>query len=303
MNLNTFHLLRLCALNSFPIPKDGMVFVGLRGMLPKDPNNQKLDTSHEVELAEVTYETPRCTLIQWLPLEGRFATYPGSTVPNIRAIRGAVPRNGVGTNQLMTGLYGDYRKGTHKAGSPTAHAAFRQSALHPIQRSGDDLDYDSDDRIEWVNPGDNIHAGWCFMDTIHASAGCQVIVGYPRCQKRGDAPAQGPWATFQERAYALPQASFPYYLLDGRNAARLINQGSKGMVRLRYGSQGPLVKELQEALKERDFYEGALDGLLQARTHRAVVDCQRVVFGKGGIDGVVGPATANALGLDWPEDT
>lgn len=302
MKLSTLHLLRLVALNSFPLPKDPMVFVGLRGMLPKDPNNQALSDSHEVELAEVTYQTPRCTLLQWLPLEGKFATYPGSTVPNIRAIRGAVPKNGVGTNQLMTGFYVDYRKGTHKAGTPNAHQAFRQSAARPIQRTADDLDYQSDDRIEWVNPGDNIHAGWCGLDTMHASAGCQVLVGYPKCEKRGNAPASGPWAVFQERAYALSQDRFPYILLDGGYVARLVEKGSQGLVRLRYGSLGTLVKELQVALKARGFYEGALDGLLQARTHRAVIEFQRATFGESGVDGVVGPNTAKALGLNWPND-
>jgi hypothetical protein len=62
----------------------------------------------------------------------------------------------------MTGYYSDYRRGKHKAGSETGHDAFRQVEGRPIRRTADDFDYDNDDRVEFSNPFDNLHAAWAW---------------------------------------------------------------------------------------------------------------------------------------------
>ncbi|MCZ7615967.1 MAG: hypothetical protein M5T52_21045 [Ignavibacteriaceae bacterium] len=121
-------------------------------------------------------------------------------IPHRDYVSKSVIKSGQGANQLMTGYYSDYRKGVHKAGSPTGHDAFRQVSSHPIQRTSDDIDFDNDDRVEYENPNDNIHSGWCMgiNSTNYASAGCQVLVGYPQCQKRGSQTATGAWKIFKK---------------------------------------------------------------------------------------------------------
>jgi hypothetical protein len=297
------HLRRLCQINCFPVEDDGMYFFGLRGCLPLDTDGTGFEATHEVLVYDVDYTHPRCTLGQWLPGEGSIALFPGSTVPHIKYVKLSKERNGDGANQLMTGFYADYRKGVHKAGSNTAHKAFRQTEAHPIRRTADDFDFDNDDRVEFMNPYDNIHAGWS-MGVNHdeyASAGCQVLVGYPACAQRGDEPDVGPWKVFKSNAYARSQDRFPYVLLNGMDAQRLgADLSRKVAARLRFGSEGDLVSLVQRALKNAGFYEGDDDGQFQDRTLRAVLAFQTSKFGPNADDGVVGPMTASALNLVWP---
>lgn len=297
-------LRRICEVNSFPIRTNEMIFFGLRGALPVDVEDCEFGTEQKVVLGDINYINPRCTLGQWLPKEKEFALFSGSTVPHRDYVSKSVSKGGAGANQLMTGYYKDYRKGVHKAGSPTGHDAFRQVSSHPIQRTTDDLDFDNDDRVEYENPNDNIHAGWCMgiNSTQYASAGCQVLVGYPQCQKRGNQPATGPWKVFKKNAYDISQKSFGYILLDGREAFRIASAGStKVSARLRFGSQGNLVKKLQKALQTKSFYEGNIDGDFGERTLRAVLKFQTASFGPNADDGIVGPQTAAALKISWPD--
>jgi hypothetical protein len=250
------------------------------------------------------YIHPRCTLGQWLPADGEIALFPGSTVPHRKYIKTSLQREGRGTNQLMTGLYHDYRRGTHRMGSPTGHQAFRQTKGHPIRRTADDFDFDSDDRVEFTNPYDNIHAAWS-MGVNHndyASAGCQVVVGYPECSRRSNRPDAGPWKVFKENGYTGQQERFPYLLLNGLDAKRVALSGSaKISARLRFGSMGDLVEEVQTVLHDKGYYEGQIDGDFGSRTLRALLDYQTATFGPSADDGIVGPITASALGISWPQ--
>jgi len=297
------NLRKLCEVNSFITSSNEMVFFGLRGMLPVNLEDHTFRVEQILELADINYINPRCTLGQWFPKDKKFAIFPGSTVPHQSYVSSSVLTNGEGSNQLMTGYYSDYRKGVHKAGSLTAHEAFRQVSSHPIRRTSDDLDFDNDDRVEYENPSDNIHSGWCMgvNASKYASAGCQVLVGYPQCKSRGQQPATGPWKVFKKNAYDLPQKSFGYILLDGREAFRVVSAGMlKISTRLRFGSQGDLVSKLQKALKNKGFYEGNIDGDFGNRTLRAVLQFQTASFGPNADDGIVGPQTASALKLSWP---
>lgn len=297
------HLRRLCQINSFPIPDKEIIFFGLRGCLPLNVDNLEFSTNHSVMYIDPDYLHPRCTLGQWLPKEKKIAVFPGSTVPHIRYVKISIENNGKGANQLMTGYYKDYRKGMHKVNSPSGHQAFRQTAAHPIRRTADDFDFDNDDRVEFVNPYDNIHAAWS-MGTNHdyyASAGCQVVVGYPQCKKLDDAPDVGPWKVFKTNAYNLEQESYPYVLFSGYDVLRVADSTYKWKARLRYGSKGELVRTVQEVLKDRQFYEGGIDGDFGERTCRAVMEFQEAQFGPNADDGIVGPMTASELGIAWPE--
>ncbi|WP_353095544.1 spore cortex-lytic enzyme [Tissierella praeacuta] len=64
---------------------------------------------------------------------------------------------------------------------------------------------------------------------------------------------------------------------------------------LYWGAQGQDVRTVQDKLLRWRYYDGAVDGIYGARTYRAV----RKFQAKNGlkVDGVVGPSTANALGM------
>lgn len=295
-------LRKLCTVNSFSFPQSGIVFFGLRGCLPVDTDNDDLAKSHQLSVIGFDHIHPRCTIGQWLPDKGTFAVFAGSTVPYLREIERSKDKGGQGANMLMTGFYTDYRKGRHMSSRPTGHEAFRQTNVHPIRRTADDLDYDEDDRVEHVNPSDNIHAAWCtgVDGDYFASAGCQVIVGYPRCEKRGDRDHTGAWKVFHDNAYDRDsQDRFAYILLSGFDAQKITSTTRGLKPRLRFGSSGPLVTTVQKALKEHNFYEGNLDEDFGTRTNRAVMEFQEHEFGSGSDDGVVGPMTAQALGIAW----
>ncbi len=296
------HLKRLCQINHFHVPSDGIIFFGLRGCIPINDDDHEFRNEHQVEVAETDYRHPRCIIGQWKPNQG-IALFIGSTIPHIKYVKKAFENYGKGANQLMPGFYKDYRKGVHKRGTLTAHAAFRQDSRLPIIRTADDLDYDEEDRVEFMRPYDNLHAAWCMGPNhpCYGSAGCQVVVGYPKCEKRGNRPDSGPWKVFKNNAYDISQTSFSYILLNGRDAKRVALSNSQKMsARLRFGSKGELVKELQRLLKD-EYYEGYIDGDFGTRTLFAVLDYQTAAFGADADDGIVGPITASALQMNWPD--
>lgn len=294
-------LLKLWESNGFNVPTDRWVFFGLRGCLPSNEYDHQFSHEHPLDLTEPDYFHPRCTLGQWAPGKG-FALFPGSTVPHQKYVKRAKLKGGAGANQLLTGCYKDYRKGRHLARKPTGHEAFRQDNKLPVRRSDDDLDYELDDRVEYATPYDNLHAAYTqSVDTTNfASAGCQVVVGYPCCERLGNAPDTGAWKVFKDNAYAISQKSFHYVLLTGRDAKRVATTNS-APPRMRFGSTGPLVETLQQALKKKDCYEGDIDDDFGIRTLRGVLDFQTAHFGPQSDDGIVGPTTASALGIDWPQ--
>lgn len=249
---------------------------------------------------DVNYVNPRCTILQWRFADNRLAAFPASTVPHISLIKSAKAKNGMGTNCLITGYYEDYRKGFHKNGSPSGHEAFRQNAVQAIRRTADDLDYDADDRVEYDNPQDNIHCGWFdgLASDSFSSAGCQVVMGFPKCSKPGREKNIGPWRIFHDNAYSITQSSFPYLLFNGIELFNISTGTFATKAKLRFGSSGNLVKQLQSLLKDKLFYEGDIDGDFGPRTMRAVVAFQKTAFGNLGADGIVGSVMAEELGLD-----
>ena len=78
------HLLKLCEVNSFPTPAEGMIFFGVRGCLPVDVFNHDFLTQQSLNVTPVDYTSPRCTLGQWLPADQTLAVFPGSTSPHNR---------------------------------------------------------------------------------------------------------------------------------------------------------------------------------------------------------------------------
>lgn len=89
-------------------------------------------------------------------------------------------------------------------------------------------------------------------------------------------------------------------LVSAKNAARIPQESgytqALTVATLRQGSRGETVKEMQRRLKKWGYYTGAVDGVFGAATKKAVVAFQK----KNGLtaDGVVGPATYRALGIN-----
>ena len=297
-------LRRLFEANAFPVPDDELVLFGLRGALPEGETGD-LGPGHHVALAEPDYVHPRCTVGVWKPGAGEVALFAGTTVPHRTYVTAARKRNGRGANELLPGRYPGYTKGVHRAGSPTAHRALRQTKAQGHRRTVDDVDFDADDRVEVANPYDNFHAMWS-MGPDHAyfaSAGCQGAVGYPRCPKRERRPAAGPWADLDAIVWGSDQDVFTYHLLPARELLRIADLYVPRVgvtLRLRYGSQGEHVDALQARLALFGRYTGEIDGDYGPKTLRAVLDFQEAEFGESADDGVVGPITAEAMGLDLP---
>ena len=303
LTINVGVLQRICDVNQFTLPDAELIFIGIRGCIPVNFQDQQFKAAQPLSGMDINYTNPRCTLLQWRKSDDKIAAFPGSTVPHISIIRNAKDSNGIGANCLFTGFYTDYRKGFHKGGTATGHEAFRQNAVHPIRRTIDDLDYDQDDRVEYDNPNDNIHCGWfgSISSEYYASAGCQVIMGYHKCKKQGRTENSGPWKIFHDNAYALQEDSFPYILVNGLEAMNICNNMNKKLpAKLRFGSSGASVKELQKALKDKDSYEGTIDGNFDERTMKGVMAFQKLKYGKEGADGIVGMITAADLGITLP---
>ena len=167
------------------------------------------------------------------------------------------------------------------------------------------MDYDAEDRWDVGRPGDNIHCAFNstdgnIMNDPFSSAGCQVVAGSVIKGKRGS--ESGPWKKFI--APFLPdnrQTGIEYVLFDARELQQMILTKMAGKtVVLRMGSEGPLVKKLQTRLTQLLGVQIKLDGKFGAQTFRAIIDFQQRNFGRNADDGIVGPETADKLGVTLP---
>ncbi len=179
----------------------------------------------------------------------------------------------------------------------------------PVWCTRHDLDFDVADDIDLGQTAEtfvfgNLHCA--FADNVDrpgfSSNGCQVVSGAPRSARRGNAPETGLWARFIGNAYdGVPaQSAFTYLLFTGTEAAAAADDTTGTMARtLRFGSSGDQVRRAQEALQGKGFDFLEPDSTYGRDTLRAVIAFQRREFGASSADGVVGPNTAGALGLDW----
>lgn|GEM_PF-1431161 len=294
-------MLSICARNFFPIPEDRMVFFGLRGCLPVDPEDHSFLASRTLKLAEVNYQNPRCTLGQWIPANKVLAVYPGSTCPNEALVASAKSRGGQGANQLLTGYYA-FVKGMHRADSGSGHQAFRQEETRVVLRNADDMDFDFQDTADPGMQADNLHCGFSSgVNSGYSSAGCQVVVGFPN-RNDGRSTESGPWAFFRQMAYNLDQASFRYVLLNGSEVETMA--ADPDLVRsalVRFGSQGEVVRSLQKRLRDLGLISFVPDAACGPNTQLAIIRFQVERMGAENADGIVGPNTATQLGItDWP---
>ncbi len=297
---------------NFPIPDHDMIFFGVRGLLPVNQSGTDFADSHVVSVETPDYKHMRCTIGQWKPGHG-IALFPGSTVPSNNAsndhVTSAMNKGGFGANQLMLGRY-SHRKGKHGLNRKSGHKAFRQAEWFPVWRTKDDLDYDLEDFVDMNLLGrnarpivwDNIHCGWSQgpENPDYTSAGCQVVAGFPKCEKRGTKPNAGPWKKFYNNAYNIEQKLFHYGLFAGNEALRIASGDTEYSQSLRFNSYGDLVKKAQELLNERGFDVGTPDSKFGPNTLEGLMAFQRTAFAPNRDDGILGPMTAEALGLPLP---
>lgn len=207
-----------------------------------------------------------------IPIDSSVIAFKGSTKPNFQYIE-----SGEKVNQLMFGFYTHYNKGKHNKGLNTAHDALRQTRTQPVLRTFDNetKSFKIDGVIEFGNVHDNIHAAWCreTNQQYYESKGCQVIMGYPQCEKRKR--AEGQWKTFSNVIYSMNKQVWnylliPYRWLDLKNDVCI------------FGSKGEKVKKLQKFLKITQ------DGVFGKDTLLKVIEFQKkynlVVDGVAGVN-------------------
>lgn len=299
----------LFELNQYALPADAdLVFVGIRGCLPQNVADNGFAGRQTLILRSIDYTNLRCTILQWKRSNSTIAVFAGSTVPsiaNIRGFRENPPRN---SNCLTPGFYKHYVKGKHRpAKQRNWHDAFRQNGQTlAIRRTYDHYYYDNFDLIDLSTAcDDNIHCGWT-LDTdsnYFSSAGCQVIMGIPLCEatQATQQDNRGPWKTFKDNGYAVQQNEFPYALFTSAEVYKVSSgAGTKMPVRLKFGSSGPLVVQIQKALAEMNYYDGEADGQFGPATFAAVKRFQTENFGVEATDCIVGPVTSQALRISFP---
>ncbi|HET7715606.1 MAG TPA: peptidoglycan-binding domain-containing protein, partial [Bauldia sp.] len=296
---------------SFVIPEDELVFFALRGVQPIEFGGSDFANAHEVVAVPIDYRHMRCSIGQWDTGRGRLAVFVGSSVPHISSIEAHLSESGNGVNRLASGFFGRvpgmpdnrYMKGNH---GEDRHLAFRNESRLPVWRTGDDTDYEGDDRLEYEIVYDNLHCARQTNETASrfSSRGCVVVAGKP-----GDSGAEritseiGPWKRFLQNAYSLDQRRFALAIFEENEALRTSEIGIAGRSpTVRFGSRGILVERLQAGLLAKGYDIGTdrPDGLFGGATAKALRQFQFDVFGKDGTDLIAGPGTAEALGIEWP---
>lgn len=256
--------------------------LGIRGCISSDYG--KWLSEINIEHKNIDHESMNCTFILF---DGDLMlALNGSTSPHMKYISKAKENAGRGANQLETGFYRAYAKGMHHPSDLTAHKALRQTRVAPIRRTTDNTTFELTDKIEVAIVGDNIHAAWCNIGgKTHASAGCQVIAGYPECEKRKGNTSH--WKLFHDYIYSLPQETFNYLLVNYSWVDRVVNNKMSDLII--YGSEGEKVKELQKVLNL------TLDGLYLRESYAAIMNFQKAL--NLSVDGIVGEQTLKMLGI------
>jgi predicted chitinase len=299
------HLVALWRRSMFPFDDRGIILFGIRGCLPVDFSGTGFQKSHALTFPSIDYKEMRCTIGQWNPGKG-IALFPGSTVPFSELITKRVNHGGTQVNQMGRGRHLNYAPEFHKRREGKGgHWAILQESDCTFQRTGDNATYDKSDKWGTGRPGDNIHCAFhmggpaSIPRSIFSSAGCQVVAGTVKKGKRDS--ESGPWRKFIEPFKPGGQKSAEYVLFSGDEVQQMmVNQYAGKTYVLRFGSQGPLVEELQKKLAAKTGMLIKADGKFGKNTFDAVIAFQQKTFGPNADDGIVGPDTAAKLGIALP---
>jgi hypothetical protein len=291
--------------NSFSVSEgQDEVLFGLRGCRIIEDSTPGFTGSVTLQETIPNHIDYRDVLGVWRQSTGEISVFEGSTVPNWYYMCIQVEIGGHESNMLPTGRY-IYQVDTHR----DIEGVFRSEQEVVVLRSNDDLVYETtDDWEEWV-PLDNIHPGGC-PGEMYSSAGCQTIPGTFGTGCEGFYTEEtdthlGTWGSFRSSAGLDPENNrdrweeqYIYILLTCREA-RLTSQGEdpESLIRLRFGSIGENVLQLQVALLELGYNPGPLDGIMGPKTVSALIEWQRSIQ-NGQADGILTPVMANILGFE-----
>ena len=288
-------LRKLAGIYNYTIPISGVYAFAIRGGNGLMTNH---DAGFSVTAKPSGFITDNLNLhcVIGLVNKADIIAFPASTVPHKDALIAADKAEGKGANQLCVGAY-VFNKGIHKAGSPTAHGAFRQPDIKwPIRRSADDSIIELTDIISFEIPHDNLHAAWTNSDTSGAfgSNGCQVIIGKPGVVVSG-------WYRFKIAAYKalnlLHTDKLDYFMFDVKDVVSVSN-GVQVANKIVYGSSGVSVYKFLELFYDKVSFKvaGKLSNQFTAANMRDVITYQK----ENDLvpDGVVGNNTLKSLNIN-----
>ncbi|MDX2307208.1 MAG: clostripain-related cysteine peptidase [Hyphomicrobium sp.] len=243
-----------------PVEADDLVIFALRGGRQTKSEVQSDQDRIEIEDINPDHIAMKCTIGYYDRKRRKLTAYPSSTVPWHDYMR-KYQRNPNGdfqVNCLPTGNY-LFRVSAHNISKPARRVepALRMTepgteatdAQMTVLRSQNDLMFTHTDFWHKTTPTDNVHCA--FSNSSFSSAGCLVIKG-------GKDDRSAPWAKFQSVLGKLGKGRhIGLVLLTGRDAAiaaEIIRQGRqndkdlvfRALARLRVGSEGPVVSELQK---------------------------------------------------------
>lgn len=295
----------LISSNHFSISKgpDEVLF-GLRGCQVIGNTHNTFSTSVQLQETKPDHQEYQDVLGVWRQSTGEIRVFEGSTVPNWYYMCIQAEIGGHEANMLPTGRY-IYQVDKHRH----IEGAFRSEQEIVVLRSNDDLIFETSDDWEIWTPLDNIHPGGC-PGEMFSSAGCQTIPGTfgGGCQGYYDKEPEthlGTWAEFRASAGLDPNNNQDrwewnyYYVLLTCREARMASQGLDGeaLSRLRFGSSGTPVLQLQQALLDAGIDPGPLDGIMGPKTAFALIQWQQAEF-DGEADGILTPELAEILGFE-----
>jgi hypothetical protein len=298
--------------NAFAV-KPGLLVFALRGARIIGADKNENVASVRIADQRPNHRDYRCVIGVLNRETKRLWAYKASTVPNAGAVLAGyfkAKRGQLEGNLLPTGCY-TFTVGIHRGGSPEEiRGALRlaqdttSALVVVVLRTIDDVVYDKRDLWDPCAPADNIHPGR-HLDSF-SSLGCMTLPG------TYDVSTQlhsGLWSDFRValgmgRKFDSTDIGrqFSGVLLTGRDAALAATLRGSGQIadpdkaraallRLRFGSQGPLVAKLQQKLNIAAD-PGQLVGPV---TRKALIDRQRKIFGWA--DGILSPQMDNALEL------
>lgn len=200
------------------------------------------------------------------------------------------PMNPEGAARIKFGQYKAWQIGIH--GTSDRHEALVQTGGSVTVYRDLNKDYQRvGDKEDTGYFGINQHWGYDLPsnNVYYASAGC--LVGRLREGHR-----EFMSLIKQDRRFQL-NSRYIFYatVIYGQDLMKATGEPSESLQLLKEGSSGPLVKQLQQRLKEKGFNPGTIDGVFGLGTKSAVRDFQKA--NKLEADGVVGQKTWNALGM------
>ena len=283
-----------------PTRENGVILFGLRGVELLGGPSQVNSDALRLRDARPDHRAFRCVIGSYHVGRQQLSGFIGSTVPNNGSVYTNWARHASGGppygNMLLSGCY-RYKVGTH-VGGVEVPGSFRlqEDDEVVVLRSNLDVAYDTLDHWDPCVPHDNLHPS--FRNMSFSSAGCQTVRG-----TYNDGEHIGEWAQFR-KAVGLGTSDngkrFDYVLVTGLEAAIAAKVRTQNiadpaaiqsrLARIRYGSQGDIVKRLQKALNRPET------GFFSADDKVALAALQREKLGFA--DGVYAPDMDAKLGFN-----